>query len=34
MPKRGFFCLSVVLAGAEFLAMGYLVRRNILAYNS
>jgi hypothetical protein len=32
VPKRDFFRLPVVSASAEFLVMGYLMRRNILAY--
>jgi hypothetical protein len=35
MPaKKDFFRLPVVSAGAEFLVMGYLMRRNILAYKA
>ena len=35
MPtKKEFFRLPVVAAGAEFLVMGYLMRRNILAYKA
>jgi hypothetical protein len=35
MPaKKEFFRLPVVSAGAEFLGMGYLMRRNILAYKA
>jgi hypothetical protein len=34
MPKRDFLRLPVVSAGAEFLVMGYLMRRNILAYKA
>jgi hypothetical protein len=34
MPKRQFFRLPVVSAGAEYLVMGYLMRRNILAYKA
>jgi hypothetical protein len=30
MPERDWLRLPVVSAGAEFLAMGYLMRRNIL----
>lgn len=32
MAKQEFLRLPVVSAGAEFLVMGYLMRRNILAY--
>lgn len=32
--KKEFFRLPVVAAGAEFLVMGYLMRRNILAYKA
>src|SRR5438128_653837 len=34
MAKREFFRLPVVSAGAEFLVMGHLMRRNILAYKA
>jgi len=34
MPKQEFLRLPVVSAGAEFLVMGYLMRRNILAYKA
>jgi hypothetical protein len=35
MPaKKDFFRLPVVSAGAEYLVMGYLMRRNILAYKA
>ena len=34
MAKKEFFRLPVVSAGAEFLVMGYLMRRNILAYKA
>lgn len=34
MPKRDFLRLPVVSAGAEYLVMGYLMRRNILAYKA
>src|SRR5271154_566284 len=34
MPKHEFLRLPVVSAGAEFLVMGYLMRRNILAYKA
>jgi hypothetical protein len=34
MPKREFLRLPVVSASAEFLVMGYLMRRNILAYKA
>jgi hypothetical protein len=34
MPKKDFLRLPVVSAGAEFLVMGYLMRRNILAYKA
>src|SRR5246127_4819662 len=33
-PKKEFFRLPVVSAGAEFLVMGYLMRRNILTYKA
>jgi hypothetical protein len=34
MPKRDILRLPVVSAGAEYLVMGYLMRRNILAYKA
>src|SRR6266403_1902649 len=34
MQKREFLRLPVVSASAEFLVMGYLMRRNILAYKA
>lgn len=34
MPKQEFLRLPVVSAGAEFLVMGYLMRRNILTYKA
>jgi hypothetical protein len=34
MSRREFFRLPVVSAGAEHLVMGYLMRRNILAYKA
>src|ERR1039457_25587 len=34
MPKRDILPLPVVSAGAEFFVMGYLMRRNILAYKA
>ena len=34
MAKRDFLRLPVVSAGAEFLVMGHLMRRNILAYKA
>ena len=34
MPKRDILRLPVVSLGAEFLVMGYLMRRNILAYKA
>ncbi|MEY4176549.1 MAG: hypothetical protein RLY70_123 [Planctomycetota bacterium] len=34
MPKQDFLRLPVVSAGAEFLVMGHLMRRNILAYKA
>ncbi|HEU5198814.1 MAG TPA: hypothetical protein VFU32_04215 [Ktedonobacterales bacterium] len=34
ISKRTFFQLPVVAAGAEYLVMGYLMRRNILAYKA
>ncbi len=34
MPKREFLRLPVVSASAEYLVMGYLMRRNILAYKA
>jgi hypothetical protein len=34
MPRQPFFRLPVVSAGAEHLVMGYLMRRNILAYKA
>ncbi len=34
MPKRDFLRLPVVSASAEFLVMGHLMRRNILAYKA
>ncbi len=34
MAKQEFLRLPVVSAGAEFLVMGYLMRRNILAYKA
>lgn len=34
VPKRDFLRLPVVSASAEFLVMGYLMRRNILAYKA
>jgi hypothetical protein len=34
MAKRDFLRLPVVSASAEFLVMGYLMRRNILAYKA
>ena len=34
MPKRDILRLPVVSTGAEFLVMGYLMRRNILAYKA
>jgi hypothetical protein len=34
MAKQDFLRLPVVSAGAEFLVMGYLMRRNILAYKA
>ena len=34
MAKRDFLRLPVVSAGAEYLVMGYLMRRNILAYKA
>ena len=34
MPERDFLRLPVVFAGGEFLVMGYLMRRNILAYKA
>ena len=34
MPKQEFLRLPVVSAGAEFLVMGLLMRRNILAYKA
>ena len=34
MPKRDFLRLPVVSAGAEYLVMGNLMRRNILAYKA
>ena len=34
MAKRQFLRLPVVSAGAEYLVMGYLMRRNILAYKA
>src|ERR1700693_1146515 len=34
MAKKEFFRLPVVSASAEFLVMGYLMRRNILAYKA
>jgi len=34
MSTQHFFRLPVVSAGAEHLAMGYLMRRNILAYKA
>jgi len=34
MPKTDFLRLPVVSAGAEFLVMGHLMRRNILAYKA
>jgi hypothetical protein len=34
MPKKDFLRLPVVSAGAEFLVMGLLMRRNILAYKA
>jgi len=34
MPKQEFLRLPVVSASAEFLVMGYLMRRNILAYKA
>ncbi len=34
MPQSDFFRLPVVSAGAEFLVMGYLMRRNILTYKA
>ena len=34
MKRKEFFRLPVVSAGAEFLVMGYLMRRNILAYKA
>ena len=32
--KQGFLRLPVVAAGAEFLIVGHLMRRNILAYKA
>src|SRR5579875_3022964 len=34
MPKREFLRLPVVSASAEYLVMGYLMRRNILTYKA
>lgn len=34
MPKQEFLRLPVVSAGAEHFVMGYLMRRNILAYKA
>lgn len=34
MPKQTFLRLPVVSAGAEFIVMGYLMRRNILTYKA
>ncbi len=34
MAKQAFLRFPVVSAGAEHLAMGYLMRRNILAYKA
>lgn len=34
MPKRDFLRLPVVSASAEFLVMGHLMRRNVLAYKA
>ncbi len=34
MPNREWLRLFVVSAGAEFLVMGYLMRRNIVAYKA
>ncbi len=34
MPKKDFFRLPVVSAGAEFLVTGNLMRRNVLAYKA
>ncbi len=34
MSRREFFRLPVVSAGAEFLVMGHLMRRNVLAYKA
>ena len=34
MAKQEFLRLPVVSAGAEFMVMGYLMRRNILAYKA
>ncbi len=34
MKRKEFFRLPVVSAGAEYLVMGYLMRRNILAYKA
>lgn len=34
MPKKDFLRLPVVSAGAEFLVMGHLMRRNILTYKA
>ena len=33
-PKTEFLRLPVVSAGAEYLVMGYLMRRNVLAYKA
>ena len=34
MPTQHFFRLPIVSAGAKHLVMGYLMRRNILAYEA
>ena len=34
MPGRDFLRLPVVTAGAEYLVMGHLMRRSILAYKA
>jgi hypothetical protein len=34
MPKQQWHRLPVVSAGAEYLVMGYLMRRNILTYKA
>lgn len=34
MPRRDFLRLPVVSAGAEYLVMGHLMRRNVLAYKA